>query len=209
MSGGGRRVAVFGGSFNPPHRGHQQLVALLLERDLADEVWVVPVYDHPFGKELAPFEDRLAMCRLAFSPLGPRVRVTDVERDLGGPSYTVRTLSELRRHLATGDELFLVVGADALPETESWRDFERVRELAGLLVVPRQGLPGEGTLDLPAPPGVSSSEVRERLGRGLEVTDLVPEAVARYLDERGLYRVPGGDRPPRPGPGTDASGDRR
>src|SRR4029079_1745454 len=108
-----RRVGVFGGSFNPPHLGHRELIAALLERDLVDQVRVVPVYAHPFGKELAPFADRLAMCRLAFAGLGPRVRVSAIEKDLGGRSYTVRTLEAMHR-ARPREALFLVTGADAI-----------------------------------------------------------------------------------------------
>ena len=89
------RVAVFGGSFNPPHVGHVLGVVYALSTAPIDEVLVVPVYQHPFAKDLAPFADRLAMCRLAFGWL-PRVTVSTVEEELGGESRTLRTVEHLR-----------------------------------------------------------------------------------------------------------------
>ena len=179
-------LGVFGGSFNPPHRGHQDLVRSLVDQALVDEIWVVPVYEHPFGKELAPFEDRLAMCRIAFAGHGERLRISDLERTLGGQSFTVRTLEELHR-LRPLDELVLVVGADARRDFPHWRDFDRVQALARLLVAPRRGERDEGLSPIPAPADASSTEVRRRLARGEPTDGLLDPAVRSYAIEHALY----------------------
>ncbi len=107
-----RRVAVFGGSFNPPHVGHLLGVVYALSTAPIDEVLVVPVYQHPFAKHLATFADRLELCRLAFGWL-PRVSISTVEEELGGESRTLRTLEHLGATLPDVS-LRLLVGADVL-----------------------------------------------------------------------------------------------
>jgi nicotinate-nucleotide adenylyltransferase len=188
-----QRVGLFGGSFNPPHRGHEELVEALLARALLDSVLVVPVYAHPFGKDLAPFAARMEMCRIAFAPF-PAVRISAIEQELGGRSYTVRTLEALRRELP-GDEIYLVIGADALRDVDHWRDFERVKSLARLLVVPRQGEPREEAIDMPAPMEISSREIRRRIRAGEPITGLVSPGVEGYITRAGVYR---GDDEPNP-----------
>jgi nicotinic acid mononucleotide adenylyltransferase len=76
------RVALFGGSFNPPHAAHQLVALYVLETQPVDELWFVPTYAHPFGKQLATYEHRIAMCELAAAALGPRARVSQVEAEL-------------------------------------------------------------------------------------------------------------------------------
>jgi nicotinate-nucleotide adenylyltransferase len=184
---------VFGGSFNPPHVSHVLAVAYALSVAPIDDVLVVPVYRHPFDKELAPFEDRLSMCRLALGWL-PRVEVSAVERELGGESLTLRTLE----HLAAAHPewaMRLLVGADVLVDLPRWYRFDRIAELAPPIVLGRAGVePPPGSLaPEPVLPRVSSTEVREALAAGdLEVVRWqLPRAVAEYIRERGLYRREG------------------
>ena len=114
-----RRVAVYGGSFDPPHLGHVLSVAWTLSAGNVDEVWVIPTWQHAFGKEHgADFDERFAMCERAFAPFRG-VTVSDVERHLGGVSRTLHTLEALAAdHPET--ELRLLIGADVLPTTDRW-----------------------------------------------------------------------------------------
>jgi nicotinate-nucleotide adenylyltransferase len=151
------------------------------------EVWLLPAYRHPFGKALAPFEDRVRMCELAAASLRG-VHVCTAERELADDPLvgkTARTLEHLQaKH---PDHRFaLVVGTDILPETDKWYRWDRVKALARILVVGRQGY--EGAADAPALPAVSSTVIRERLARGEDVSALVPRRVLAYVEERGLYR---------------------
>src|ERR1041384_891173 len=93
---GGPRVAVFGGSFNPPHIAHVLAVVYALEVAPIDRVLIVPVFQHPFAKELASFDDRLAMCKAAMDWI-PGASVSTVERDLEGESLTLRMLTHLQK----------------------------------------------------------------------------------------------------------------
>lgn len=183
----GHRVAVFGGSFNPPHVAHVLAAVYVLSTEPVDEVLVVPVYRHPFSKELAPFEDRLEMCRLAFSWI-PRVRVSPVERELGGESLTLRTLEHLRSTHPDWS-MRLLLGADVIADLAKWHRFDRIAELAPPLFVGRAGVTIESAPE-PMLPKISSTEVRDAIGRGESerVDKLVPREVLAYAAEHGLYR---------------------
>ncbi|WP_063796601.1 nicotinate (nicotinamide) nucleotide adenylyltransferase [Chondromyces crocatus] len=193
--GAARRVAIFGGSFNPPHVSHVLAVTYALSVAPVDAVVVVPVFQHPFAKELVPYEDRLEMCRLALGWI-PSVEVSTVERELGGESLTLRTLEHLAA-VHPGWSMRLLVGADVLPDLPKWHRFDRIAELAPPLVLGRAGIGSEGGAahGLSAPeavlPEVSSTEVRRALAAGdLEaVRWQVPRVVLEYALERGLYGV--------------------
>jgi len=182
-------VFVFGGSFNPPHVAHVLAVAYVLATELLDQVLVVPCYQHPFNKELAPFEHRFAMCERAMSIL-PRTVVSRVEQELGGESRTLRTVEHLRA-LHPDWNLRLVVGADILLEGPRWLGFDRVVELAPPLILGRAGVRADGA-PLPLLPDVSSSAIRAALARGKasELCALVPRDVLDYIARHGLYRTP-------------------
>lgn len=186
MSADGEQVAVFGGSFNPPHIAHVLAAAWALASVPLSRLLVVPTYRHPFQKAMAPYEHRLRLCELAFAGLRG-VEVSRIEAELGGESLTLRTLEELRRRLP-GARLRLVIGSDLLAETAKWHAFERVAALAPPLIVGRAGHDG-GELGGPyALPPISSTEVRRRLRSGEDPSGLVPHAVAAYVRAHGLYR---------------------
>jgi len=186
-------VGLLGGSFNPPHVAHALLALYVLETAPIDRLWLVPTWRHAFGKSLAPYEDRLAMCERVASALGPRVEVSSVEAEVararGGESRTLHTLE----HLAiTRPELGfrLVMGADILAETASWLGWDEVCRRAPPIVIGRSGVepPAGAKVTELAMPAVSSSEVRRRLGCGEDARDLLPASVIGYIEQRGLYR---------------------
>ncbi|MBN2798016.1 MAG: nicotinate-nicotinamide nucleotide adenylyltransferase [Deltaproteobacteria bacterium] len=177
------RVAVYGGSFNPPHVGHAMVAAWLSWADQVDEVWLTPTFSHAFGKELAPFADRVAMCEALAAAVGPWVRVCPIEAALPSPSYTIDTLEALS--LRHPEHLFrLVVGADVLPQTAKWRAWARIEAGYRPIAVGRVGYPE--VPDAPSFPGVSSTEARDRMRAGLPVGHLLPAGVARIA--RDLWR---------------------
>jgi len=182
------RVGVFGGSFDPPHCGHMLLAAYALSVAPIDAVLVVPAFSHPFGKRMAPFEDRLAMARAAFSTLDPaRVVISGIESELTAPSYTWRTLEAPSQRLP-GLPLRLLLGPALTQGPSKWASVDRVRELAPFFVVGRgEHVAGNehAPLELPA---VSSTEIRARLGRGEDVVGLLPAGVAAHIARRALYR---------------------
>jgi nicotinate-nucleotide adenylyltransferase len=178
------RVAIFGGSFNPPHVGHQLVALYVLETAAVDELWFVPCWKHPFAKSLEAFADRLRMAELAAVALGPRARVSDVEARLGGEkSRTLLTIKGLQASYPQ-HEFSLVIGADLVAELPSWYGADELRRSVQLLVVGRGGYPGPTGVTMPA---VSSTEIRARLYTGESTDGLLPRGVSEYVRERGLY----------------------
>lgn len=187
------RVALFGGSFDPPHLAHVLAVRHTLETREVDRVLVVPVLAHAFEKDLAPFEHRIRMTELAMSGIAG-AEVSRVEEELGAPSRTLRTV----RALATAHPewaLRLLIGADILAERDRWLGWDEIVSRAPPLVL---GRPGARDPSAPTPvlPDISSSRVREALrstpGSRRKVSELaawVPESVLAYIDEHDLYRA--------------------
>jgi nicotinate-nucleotide adenylyltransferase len=201
VSSGPGGIGVLGSAFNPPHLGHLALAQEALWQLGLSEVILVPTGEAPHkrilddpGREL-----RLAMTRLAAAD-DSRFSVSTVEVDREGPSYTYETLELLARE-RPGTDLVFVMGADAAVGLESWRKPERVAELARLAVARRAGvsdtevsavmrsLDAEGRATMLEMPqfGVSSSAVRERAAAGRPLRYLVPEPVARFIEEKGVY----------------------
>lgn len=181
------RTAIFGGSFNPPHVGHVLAVSYVLSVHPVEAVLVVPVFRHVFGKELAGFDDRVEMCRLAMGWL-PGVTISEIERDLGGESRTLHTLEALIEE-DPERELRLVIGTDVLSDLPKWYRWDRVAELAPPIVIGRAGYehPDAPEALLPL---VSSTRIRELAAAGeLErASSLLPRRVREHIAERALYR---------------------
>ena len=178
-------IALLGGSFNPPHVAHAMAAWWALATQGVREVWLLPTWRHPFGKELAPWEDRVRMCQLAIAHLRG-AHVCTAEEALRDDPLCGRTARTLEHLVAQHpDRRFaLLIGADIIAETPRWYRWDRVKELARVVVVARQGYEGG---DGPALPAISSTGIRERLARGEPVDGLVPRRVIEHLRERGLY----------------------
>jgi nicotinate-nucleotide adenylyltransferase len=178
------RVALFGGSFNPPHVGHQLLAFYVLETADVDELWFVPCWKHPFDKEMETFTHRMRMTELAASALGPRARVSDFESKLGGEkSRTLLTIKGLQAQFPQ-HEFRLVIGADLEPELPFWYGAEELRRSVQMLVVGRGGYPGAFPVSMPT---VSSTDIRNRLRAGQSSQGMVCASVLDYIRKHGLY----------------------
>ena len=196
-----------GGTFDPIHHGHLVAASEVASKFDLDEVVFVPSGE-PWQKaqrEVSPREDRYLMTVIATAS-NPRFSVSRVDIDRPGPTYTIDTLADLRRHLAVGGrggaELFFITGADALAQIMTWTNIDELLKMAHFVGVTRPG----HLLD--APPGVpssavslvevpalaiSSTECRERVGRNQPIWYLVPEGIVQYISKRRLYRD--GDQP--------------
>lgn len=191
------RIGMFGGAFDPPHRAHVALARAAIEQLGLDRLHVMPTGDawHK-SRVLTPAEHRLAMARLAFAGV-PAVQVDARELERTGPTYSVDTLRELQAEHPQA-ELVLLMGEDQAADFTRWHQWENVARLAVLGVAGRGT--GEGVAALRALPGVrvetlqlpqmpeSATEIRRRLTRGQEITDLVEPAVARYIESHHLYK---------------------
>jgi nicotinate-nucleotide adenylyltransferase len=200
------RIGVFGGTFDPVHLGHLIVAEQCREQARLDRVLFIPAWKppHKLEQELAPFHHRVEMLQLALAG-HPAFQIDELERNRPGPSYTVDTLEELqRRH--PHDGLFLMIGADCLPDLPHWREPARIVVLAGLLVAARSGwsLWSEEQIRtaLNLPPEVplrvqvvqvpliddASRDLRRRVRQGHSIRYLVPRAVECYIQTHHLYQ---------------------
>lgn len=173
------RVALFGGSFDPPHFAHLQVVRHLLNSENFDQVWILPSAQNPLKPASSSFEDRLAMCRLAFAELAPLAQVRDDERSLSG--FTIDLARKLRTEYP-GHRFSFVGGSDLKEESARWKDSSQLREILDFVFLARPPDPASPFL------AISATQIRERAKMGLPLAGLLPESVERYIQERGLYR---------------------
>jgi nicotinate-nucleotide adenylyltransferase len=202
------RIGILGGTFSPPHVGHLACAEAALSQLGLDRLLLMPVALPPHkdaGEDPGP-EHRLAMCRLAAAG-DERIEVSELEVDRGGPSYTVDTLRALHE-ASPQDELTFVAGGDMAASLPGWREPEEVLRLARFAVAEREGadcaeveralagLEGRDRVVFFGMPRVevSSSAIRRGIAAGRPVRDLMPDAVARYIDEHGLYGAAAGSR---------------
>lgn len=195
----GRRIGVFGGTFDPLHVGHLVAAQEVMEAMELDRVLLVPAAHPPHkgSKGLTPGAERVRMVREAVAD-DTRFDVCDLEVKRGGVSWTVDTLRELRRTHGD-DRLYLVLGADQWHTFGTWRDPEEVARLATVVVMTREGVGaskdmGLGVAPLPPPAEVavpridiSSTDIRRRVREGRSIRYLVPEAVRRIIKAEKLY----------------------
>jgi nicotinate-nucleotide adenylyltransferase len=191
-----RRVGVMGGTFDPVHHGHLVAASEVAHIFALDEVIFVPTGE-PYQKatrQVSPAEDRYLMTVIATAS-NPRFRVSRVDIDRGGPTYTIDTLRDLGAESGHQDELFFITGADALAEILTWHDADELFGLAHFIGCTRPGhrlsvagLP-DGKVSLVEIPAlaISSTECRARVEAGEPVWYLVPDGVVQYIAKRGLY----------------------
>jgi len=201
-----RRTGILGGTFDPPHVAHLALASAARNALRLDAVLFIPAGDpwRKAGRPMSPAADRLAMVRAAVAGL-PWARVSAIEVDREGPTYTLDTVETLiaERGEAAGQWWF-ILGEDALRDLPHWHEPQRLIARVRLAVARRGGaagplvtpelaaaLPGiEDRVDAVPMPSmdVSATDIRARVREGRSTEGLLPEAVRAYIDAHGLYR---------------------
>ncbi len=200
------KIGLLGGTFDPVHAGHLILAEYCRAEANLDEVWFLPSYQPPHkqNQTISRFEYRCDMLALAITGQ-PLFRVEPIEKELPPPSYTVQTLHELRERHPDHD-YHLIVGADCLPDLPGWYQPQGILAQAGLVVVPRPGIPlwtrEQLAQALAMPPDdirmavvecplieIASRAIRARVAAGRSIRYLVPRSVEEYIRERKLYSI--------------------
>lgn len=199
------RRGVFGGSFDPPHNGHVNLVRQVYEKAVLDEIIVMPAGISPFKKDMeripASGAARYEMCRLAFGDM-PYVTVSAYEISQPEVSYTVNTMRHLRE-LYPKDKLYLIVGGDMLLSFDKWKNYVEILSICGLTAVSRkkdgedavllgkkaESLRKYGSVEVLSIDTleVSSTEIRKKIKKSSDISCYVPQNVVQYISEHKLY----------------------
>ena len=196
------RLGIYGGTFDPIHYGHLLLAERCREELQLDQVWFIPAGNPPHkqGQVTTPARARAEMVEFAVSGF-PEFKVSRMEMERGGPSYTVQTLEQLRAS-DPSREIFLLMGADSISELVTWKDPARILELSQVVAVNRAGEPpnltsldellsqtGRTVLRVEMPPmAVSASEIRTRISAGKSIRFLTPRPVEMYVRQHKLYQ---------------------
>jgi nicotinate-nucleotide adenylyltransferase len=190
----GNRVGIFGGSFDPVHNGHISVVKSFLKSGLIDEVLVLLTPNPPHkNSEGADYEHRLKMLKLAFRGMD-KVVVSDLERKLPSPSYTVQTIEYLQKK-NPDINYFYCLGEDSIKDFQTWHRYSEILEMVSILVAERPGFSSEGMDDEilertifvdHEPIDMSSTKVRNK-----EIEDRfsnLPASVKKYIHDHNLYQ---------------------
>ena len=194
------RIGIYLGSFDPIHNGHLEAISSALTVGKCDKVIVVPTMHNPWKKHApANIEDRAEMIRLATSQFGDAVEVSTIESRLKPPYFSCNTLEALRNEYPK-DFLFVIVGSDAFNDLEKWHDFHsRILPYFGFIDLERKGVDTtpqrtdfesvrrvhvKTSLDV----NVSSTEIRDMIANGVQDIPNMPQNVAEYIFNKGLYQ---------------------
>jgi nicotinate (nicotinamide) nucleotide adenylyltransferase len=190
------KVGLYGGSFNPIHFGHMEVMNEVLERNLVDEVWLMPCRNHVFQKDLASIDDRLNMLELATSSM-ENVHIEDLEAKSRGESRTATSLKRLRK-IHDDKEFYFIAGADTINDIDKWYDAAYIKKTTPFIIASRKGyalskeildktgLKIEALVKVMNP--VSSTDIRDRIFCGLSLKGLIPRDVEQYISMNGLYK---------------------
>jgi len=198
------KVGLFGGSFDPPHRGHLAAALAAADRFRLERVLLAPTARQPLKPDgpVASFEDRLEMVRLLCEGnAGLEASAVDAPAADGLPNYTIDTLQRLRCGIGAEDAIFVIVGVDAFLDLRLWRAPEELLAAAEWIVVTRPGFSPQRLAELAlseeqrarvhllggVAEEVSATQIREALREGLDCEGLLPAAVLDYIRERHLY----------------------
>jgi len=192
------KIGIFGGSFNPPHNGHVNIAVQAKEQLELDKMIIMPTGTSPHkGKSAMGFYARENMCYLAFGHL-PGFEVTDIEGKMSGNNYTLNTLRILKKQYPKNAEFFLLIGADMLYYFDKWYEYNKLMAECNVVAAARAAGQFSDMTEHATSIGkikvlnlkvteVSSSEVREKIAKGEDVSHLVPPKVLDYIKERKYY----------------------
>lgn len=196
-------IALFGSSFNPPHTGHFSVLKALVKKNLFDEIWLVPVYKHPFAKNLWPYALRLQLAKLLLQDVGKelpnkksqktsslflqrkaigerqsakiKIKICEIEKILKKKtSYMIDTVTALQKKFPR-KKITLILGSDCKKDLSKWHRIDELKTLVDFYFIPRRGFEKSPF------PEVSSTEVRTRLEEGKSIRGMVTKSIENYI----------------------------
>lgn len=198
------KIAILGGSFDPPHLGHLLVAKQVTKYLNLDQVWLIPVFEHPFQKALAAADDRLAMTKLLEDGI---IKVSDIEIKRQNVSYSIDTLEALQQQFPN-DSFYWIIGSDQIPDFPKWKRWNDIITNFHLIIYAREAtydiikkyiqqawhltevtknisiLASEDLLTT----NISSTVVRERVQQSTSIKAIVPKKVEEYIIEHNLYK---------------------
>ncbi len=188
-------IGLFGGTFNPPHFGHQSIAQQVIDFTDVEQIWFLPGYRHTFLKPALSFEHRLTMTKLFVDSMSVtqknifRLSTLEIDHQLDGNTI------HLLPYLPAEHSYKFIIGSDQLPTFHLWGQWESLLKQLSFLVFPRYGYPNE-----PLYPGmtmvndpslivsnISSTKIRDRVSRGLSIEQFVPKTVVEYIEKNNLF----------------------
>ena len=205
------KTGIFGGAFNPVHNGHVNLALEAASRLKLRRLIIIPTYEPPHkDTKLLPFDDRAEMCRMAFSDISEKcagcgIEISDIERRMGGVSYTINTLRELKREYPRENsnvQFFLLIGGDSLFSFQKWFKYESILNECKVCALARGGDSLAEMMEFANEMGrvkvlpsnvvdISSTQIREKLRNSEDISGLVPPKVAEYISEHKFFTEEG------------------
>jgi nicotinate-nucleotide adenylyltransferase len=182
-------IAIIGGTFDPIHKGHLQVISEVAKR--FEKVIVIPT-GNPWLKDHTPIatgEQRVAMTQIAVNSLGldEKVQVSAMEVKRPGPSYAIDTVNELSK-IYPGSKFTLVLGSDAASNLSKWHRSDELQKLIDVLVVKRPGVDSSNFAEIEiSAPDLSSTQIRDKVANSANIQDLVIPTVASFIKEHHLY----------------------
>jgi len=188
------RIGILGGTFNPIHKGHISLAKQALRKLRLDKIIFVParIPPHKTKQRLIPASHRLKMVRQAIKNL-PKFSVSEFEIKAKGKSYSVKTLEAFKKRFGKKAKLFFITGADSIKELATWKQINKVFDLATFVIADRPGfsikrMPKQAKKLNIKPVNISSTKIRRDIKKGLSIARYVPKTIAEYIKKKTLYR---------------------
>lgn len=190
------KIGILGGSFDPPHLGHLELAQQIIAKTEIDEVWFVPCYMHNFDKKMSSHQDRLTMVKMMEEE---GVKASDIEIKRKGVSYTIETMDELKKKYPS-DEFYWIMGSDQIEFFPKYKAWQEILTRHNVIIFPRKNKtekiaenikkhaivldPKEFKINT-----VSSTEIREKVGRRENISATVTKEVEKYIFHQKLYLI--------------------
>lgn len=194
------KIGIFGGAFNPIHKGHVNMANEAFADLKLDKMLIIPTGNPPHKNcPEVSFEDRMEMCRLAFNE-NAKFEISDIEGKSSKKSYTINTVRALKKKYPENTMFYLLIGGDMLFYFEKWYRYEALLGECKVVAVARENSEYSDMVEYASEIGrikvlnlsvteVSSTEIREKIFTGSDVSGLVPEKVLEYIEEKKLYNI--------------------